>query len=203
MFGIYRSLIQRHTIIMVYHWGIIIHQLTYCCKYVIIYHILFIENGERQISIACILTTCRVYWKHKYDALGITFTQVLNLLVIISPITVTVKTVRGFLCVQPFVHLPSKHPPPPQQTSYHACSFTRMLRPRVSSGQVCLEQFNIGAFITYISATYRSIREICVSDLFSAPVHPVGDVFTCEFVIWGKWPCYVYLSVCVYLYMVQ
>ena len=58
----------------------------------------------------------------------------------------------------------------------------RVLRPRVSSGQVCLEQNNHGAFISYISATYRSIREICVSDLFSAPVQPVGDVFTCEFV---------------------
>ena len=50
----------------------------------------------------------------------------------------------------------------------------RMLRPRVSSGQVCLEQNNHGAFISYIGATYRSIREICVSDLFSAPVHPVA-----------------------------
>ena len=60
--------------------------------------------------------------------------------------------------------------------------YTRVLRPRVSSGQVCLEQNNHGAFISYISATYRSIREICVSDLFSAPVQPVGDVFTCEFV---------------------
>ena len=60
-------------------------------------------------------------FRPEFRAFHITFTQVLNLFVIVSPITVTVKTVRSFLCVQPFVHLPSNtHPHPNKRVIMHA-----------------------------------------------------------------------------------